>query len=82
MLQATLAQDIIAFAAVSVPMVSILLFVFRMMMANALSTSNEDLLKKINGAYLKREVADVKFGEIDRRHIEIERHFDYLRDKG
>lgn len=43
---------------------------------------------KLNGTYLRKELADLKFREIettfdgvDRKFVEVERHFDYLRDR-
>lgn len=45
-------------------------------------------ITKLNGTYLRKELAEVKFGEIeskfdgvDRKFGEVERHFDYLRDR-
>ena len=37
-------------------------------------------IKKLNGTYLRTELANQKFEQIDKTFENIERHFDYLRD--
>ncbi len=64
-----LTDEITAFGAVAAPMTFAIMWVMSAMMDKKLAK----LLKDINGAYVKKEVADLKY-------VQIEHHFDYLRD--
>jgi hypothetical protein len=64
-----LTDEITAFGAVAMPMTLAIMWVISSMMDRKLAK----LLKDINGAYVKKEVADLKY-------VQIEHHFDYLRD--
>lgn len=65
-----LTDEITAFGTVAVPMTLGILWILSAMMDRKL----QKLLTDINGTYVKKEVADLKY-------VQIEHHFDYLRDE-
>lgn len=64
-----LTDEITAFGTVAVPMSLFFAWCISALMDRKLAK----LLKDINGTYVKKEVADLKY-------VQIEHHFDYLRD--
>ena len=65
-----LTDEITAFATVAVPMTALILFI----LSAIIDAKNKQLLKDINGTYLRTKEAELRFNA-------IEKHFDYLRDK-
>ena len=61
-----LTDNLTAFGAVAGPMTALILFVLKWMIKGALAESNTDLMKQINGTYLRTAIATEKFASIEK----------------